>query len=253
MLTAVIIDDEKNAISVLSQMLTDFITIPIKILGTANNLENGIAEIQAHKPDIVFLDIDMPDRTGMEIYKYFDDPWFKVIFITAHSQYAIEAVKNSATDYLLKPIDFMELREALQKVTKEVEQEQHHRELEDRISLLTTTEMQGVNIMLEIENGFVLENTKNIEYCMADQNYSIIVTNTGRQITVAKTLKVVQDLLPTNQFYRTHKSYLVNIYYIRKFIRSSDSYVLLRSGIKVPVSVRTSHSITGDIKNILSN
>lgn len=253
MLTAVIIDDEQDAITVLSQLLKDFTTTPIKLLGNAHNLDDGIRVINATKPDLVFLDIDMPNKSGLDIYKYFEEPWFKVIFVTAYSQYAIEALKKSATDYLLKPINFVELREALQKVVKEIELEQQQRELEDKINFLTTAEMQGQNVVLDVENGFILENTKNIEYCYADQSYSVIVTNLRKKIVVTKTLKEIQEMLPPEQFYRTHKSYLVNIYYIRKFVKASESYVLLKSGAKIPVSVRTSIIITKDIKKMLSN
>lgn len=251
MLTAVIVDDEQNAINVLSQLLKDFTNTPVKIVGSAHNLDEGVAQIKATKPDIVFLDIDMPNKSGLEIYDYFDYPQFRVIFVTAYSQYAIEALKKSATDYLLKPINFVELREAVKKVAAEVEHEQQRRELDDRIGVLTTADMAGVNVVLDVENGFVMESTKNIVYCYADQSYSVIVTNLGKKIPVTKTLKSMQEMLPTNQFYRTHKSFLVNIHYIRKFVKANESYVMLNSGEKIPVSVRTCSVIINDIKKML--
>ena len=253
MLTAVIIDDEKDAIGVLSQLLKDFTNTPVKIVGTANNLDDGIKIINSTKPDIVFLDIDMPERSGMDIYKSFENPSFKIIFVTAYNQYAIEALKNSATDYLLKPVNFIELRESLIKVTKQIEFEQQQRELEDKINLLCAAEMEGKTLVLDVEIGFVMENTKNIEYCYADQSYSVIVTYLGKEIVVTKPLKELQELLPKAHFYRTHKSYLVNVFYIRKFVRANESYVLLKSGAKIPVSVRTSSVISKDIKQMLSN
>jgi two-component system LytT family response regulator len=253
MLTAVLIDDEPDAISVLSQLLKDYSTTPVKIVVTANNLDDGIALIKSSKPDIVFLDINMPGKSGMDIYKYFENPTFKVIFVTAYNQYAIEALKKSATDYLLKPVQFMELREALAKVSREIEQEQQFNELQDKVNILFAAEMEGKNVVFDVEGGFILENTKNIEYCFADQSYSVIVTFSGKKITISKSLKELQKQLPNNQFYRTHKSYLINIHYIRKFVRSNESYVLLTSGMKIPVSVRTSASITKDIKQMLTN
>lgn len=253
MLTAVIIDDEKDAIAVLSQLLKDFTNTPVKVVGTANNLDEGIKVINSTKPDIVFLDIDMPEKNGMDIYKSIENPPFKIIFVTAYNQFAIEALKKSATDYLLKPVNFIELRESLIKVTKQIEFEQQQRELEDKINLLCTAEMEGKTLVLDVEAGFVMENTKNIEYCYADQSYSVIVTYLGKEIVVTKPLKELQELLPNAHFYRTHKSYLVNIYYIRKFVRANESYVLLKSGVKIPVSVRTSSVISKDIKQMLSN
>jgi len=170
MLTSVLIDDEPDAISVLSQLLKEYSTTPIKICGTANNLDDGISIFKSSKPDIVFLDIDMPGKSGMDIYKYFENPKFKVIFVTAYNQYAIEALKKSVTDYLLKPVQFMELREALAKVSSEIKQEQQFNELEDKANALCTADMDGKNIVFDIEGGFILENTKNIEYCFADQS-----------------------------------------------------------------------------------
>ncbi len=253
MITAVLIDDEFYAIDVLTQLLKNFTNTPVKVLGTANNLEEGIKIIHSTKPDIVFLDIDMPNQSGMEIFKVFKKPEFKIIFVTAYNQYAIEALKNSATDYLLKPIDFNELSIALSKVALILEKEQKQRELEDKINLLCAADMEGKNVVLDIETGFVMENTKNIEYCYADHSYSVIVTYLGKKITVTKPLKDLQELLPSNQFYRTHKSYLVNMYYIRKFIKASESFVLMRSGIKIPVSVRMSTTISKEIKQLLAN
>lgn len=251
MLTAVIIDDELDSVNVLNQLLKHFTTAPIKVVGTANNLEDGIKTINSTKPDVVFLDINMPNQNGMDIYKYYQTPDFKIIFITAYNQYAIEALKNSATDYLLKPVSFIELRETINKVASIIEQEQKHREVEDKANLLCTPEMEGKNVVLNVEDGFILENSKNIEYCYANESYSVIVTYMGKKITITKTLKDLEELLPANQFYRTHKSYLVNIYYIRKFVKANESFVLLRSGIKIPVSVRKSSAIANEIKNLL--
>jgi two-component system LytT family response regulator len=252
MLQIVIIDDEQDAVEVLSKLLSNFTSVKLKILGTANNLSNGVKLIKETNPDLVFLDIDMPGKNGMAIYEYFKEPKFKVIFVTAYEKYAIDAIKKSAFDYILKPVNIIELQEALKKVSEELVHEQKQQELEDKISMLCTAEIEGKNIILDVENGFIMENTKNIEYCRADQSYSIVVTYVGKEILVTKSLKELQELLPDNQFYRTHKSYLVNVHYIRKFIKTNESYVLLKSGAKIPVSVRTSSVITKDIKKMLS-
>lgn len=251
MLTAVLIDDEQDSLEALTKLLMDFSKIPVKVSGTATNLHDGIKLIKSTFPDVVFLDINMPNESGMEIYKYFDKPIFKVVFITAYSQYAIEAVKNSASDYLLKPINFVELNESIKKVAEQIEKEQHIREVEDKLNLISAPDMNGKNVVLEVEHGFVVENTRNIEYCYADQSYSVIVTFLGKKIIVTKPLKYLEGILPANQFYRTHKSYLVNIFYIRQYVKADENYVILRSGIKIPVSVRKSSGIDDNIKNLL--
>jgi len=252
MLTAIVIDDESDSIEALKELLTEYTSIPVKVIGTANNLENGIKLIHSGSPDIVFLDINMPNESGMDIYKFFAEPKFKVIFITAYSQYAIEALKKSASDYLLKPVNFIELNDALKKVTAELKKEQQNQQLQEKLTQISAPEMHGRKIILDTEHGFIVENTKNIEYCVADQSYSFIITNLGRKIVVSKPLKYLEELLPANQFYRTHKSYLVNIHYIKQFIRADENHVLLTSGEKIPVSVRKSSELEQEIKRILS-
>ena len=152
MISAVLIDDEFYAIDVLTQLLKNFTNTPVKVLGTANNLEEGIKIINSTKPDIVFLDIDMPNGSGMDIFKFFKKPEFKIIFVTAYNQYAIEALKNSATDYLLKPIDFNELSIALSKVALILEQEQKQRETCKAVCQLEST--------MSLQNGSILNRTE---------------------------------------------------------------------------------------------
>lgn len=252
MLSAVIIDDDEISIRVLEALLNKLSSFEIKIVGIAHNLEEGVALIKKKLPEIVFLDIEMPVKNGLEIYNYFKEPAFKIIFVTAHPQYSIEALKKSASDYLLKPVNIVELKEALQKVKMENEKEHQRLIQENRINYLSTVDIEGKDIIFEIENGFLVENTCNIEYCFADQAYSHVVTYFGKKILMTKSLSELQDQLPKNQFYRSHKSYLVNVHYIKNFMRANESFVELKSGVKIPVSVRKSATILKDIKQLLT-
>ena len=248
MLRTVIIDEEETAISELGDLLNKLSSFEIRIVGTASNLNDGVALIKKTQPDIVFVAINLPDKKGIEIFKEIKQPHFKIIFCTVDPHYAIEALNHGASGYLLKPIDFFELREAFQKVHKELLHEQHELQLEDKLNILSTPVMTGEFIMLATENGFILENTRDIEFCYANQSYSIVVTHNQKEIVVTKSLKELQSILPEHQFYRTHKSNLVNIQYIRKFVHIKESYVHLKSGSKIPVSVRVTSSIINDIK-----
>lgn len=251
MYRVVIIDDESDATGVLKKLLGSIQTIRTRIVGTASTLEEGISLIRNTSPDIVFLDIEMPGHNGLEIYDHFPKPEFRIIFVTAYSQYAIPALKKSASDYLLKPINILELKESLSKATELIETECRKEILIDRIPYLNATTDSGKNIILDVENGFIVQNTNNIIYCIAAQSYSVIVTASGKEITVSRSLKELQELLPASQFYRTHKSYLININHIHKFIRSTESYIQMVTGTKVPVSVRTSSTIIKDLKQML--
>jgi len=248
-LRAVIIDDEVTAILMLIDLLGALSTI--NIAGTATNLNDGINLIKTTQPDIVFLDINMPDRNGLEIYNDFKNPPFKIIFCTAYQQYAIKVVGKPVSGYLLKPLDVSELQKTLNKVTEEIEHEQAHLQLEEKINITNTPEMAGDNILLDVEHGFILGNTRNIVYCYAKNSYSMVVMNTQKEVLVPKSLKELQILLPVNQFYRTHKSFLINIFYIQKFVRGKENYVLLESGTKIPVALRTLSVFSKDIKKKL--
>lgn len=248
MLSAVIIDDEESAIHILKELLTSFSSIKVKVVGIALNLADGVDLIKTTQPDIVFVDINMPGKSGLEIYNEFNSPEFKIIFCSAHQQYALDALKRNASGYLLKPVDLIDLQEILKKVTDELHQQQIQLQIEDKINILNSPVTSGVNIILDVENGFIIGNSRNIEYCYAKNSFSIVVMQSQKEFLVTRSLKELEDILPKNQFYRTHKSYLVNIYYIRKFVRAKENYVLMESGSKVPVSIRITNNISRDIK-----
>ena len=251
MLSVVVIDDELCALNLLTFLLNNFTSVQLKVVGKAMNLNEGIELIKRTNPDLVFLDIEMPDGNGMEIFNHQFSQKLKIVLVTGHEHYAIDAINKSVAGYLLKPVNFIDLQNVIKKIDKMIRLEQQHLELEDRINSLCTAEVPGKNLIFDIESGFMLENTRNIEYCTADQSYATIFTYAKREFIVSKSLKELEAYLPKNQFYRTHKSFLVNIYYIRKFVRSGESYVLLKSGAKIPVSVRKTSVIFNEIKEML--
>lgn len=247
----VVIDDENDAIDVVAKTLKFLTSVPVKIVGSANDLEEGVGVIRKTKPDIVLLDIEMPGRNGLGIYDFFPEPDFKVIFVTAFNKYALEALKKSASEYLLKPISIIDLKEALLKTIRQIEKEQHHEAITDKIGDLSALQVTGKNIILDVEEGFIIENTNNIEYCFANQSYSTIVTLAKKEIVVTRSLKQLEELISDPFFYRTHKSYLVNVHYIKKFVKGIESYVLLKSGTRIPVSSRKTMKIGSELKLLL--
>lgn len=251
MISVVVIDDELMSLNLLSYLLDNFTSIQLRVVGKAMNLNDGLELIRNTNPDLVFLDIEMPDGNGMEIFNHQFIKKTKIVFVTGHDQYAIDAINKSVAGYLLKPVNMVNLQEILKKVDKMIRSEQQQLELEDRINTLGTVDIPGKNLIFDVEGGFIVENTKNIEYIAADQSYATLFTFAKREFLVSKSLKELEAFLPKNQFYRTHKSYLVNIYYIRKFVRAGESYVLLKSGAKIPVSVRKTSVIFNEIKEML--
>ena len=251
MLSAVIIDDDELSICVLVALLEKLASFEIRVVGIAHDLEEGVELIKKTLPELVFLDIVMPSKNGLEIYNYFKEPAFKIIFVTAFPKYSLEALKKSASDYLLKPVNIVELKEALQKVIVENEKEHQRLIQENRINFLSTIDIEGKDIIFEHRSGFFVENTCNIEYCVAERAYSNVVTYFDKKILVTKSLMELEEQLPKEQFYRTHKSYLVNVHYIRNFVKATESFVELKSGVKIPVSIRKSATILKDIQKLL--
>lgn len=248
MIRAIIIDDEKDAISALEKLLRDFVSNPVQIIGTSTNLDEGMDLINRGNPDLVFLDINLSGKNGLEIYNYYKNPTFKIIFVTAYERYAIDALKKSASDYLIKPVNFVELNDSIKKVSEIMRQDAKNKELEVKVAEESLPAMEGKSIVLDTENGFVVQNTREIEFCYANESYSVIVCHTGKEILVSKPLKALEEMLPSNQFYRTHKSFLVNIYYIVKYIKGEECYLLLRGGKKIPVSIRKKARISEELK-----
>ena len=248
MLRAVVIDDKEPAIKLLVGLLTKHSFIKIKIAGTALNLKDGVEIIRKTQPDLVFLEINLPGRNGLEIYNVFKSPTFKIIFCTANHQYAIDVLRKSASGYLQKPINNVDLQKILQKISDELLKEQKQLQLEDMISLQSCPISVGTNILLEVDNGFIIVNTRNIEYCYAKDLGSVVVMNSQKEFSITKSLKDLQALLTEKQFYKPNKTFLANIYYIQKFVRSRENYVVMESGYVIPVSVRLTSVIATDIK-----
>ena len=253
MLSAVIIDDEESSIKILEVLLTKHTSIKIKIVGTAFNLNDGVDIIRKTHPDIVFLDIHMPIRNGLEIYTEFKLPNFKIIFCTAHEQYAIKAINNNPFGYILKPITLEDLDSILIKLNHKLIEEQQQLLMEDKYNVLCCPVKTGENIILEVENGFEVRNTRNIEYCYMENSCSVVVMQSQKKIIIKKSLKDLYKQLPNKHFYQPHKSYLVNISFISEFVHSKNSYIILDSSIKIPVSIRRAIFITSEIKRKISS
>jgi two-component system LytT family response regulator len=248
----VIIDDEQNAIDLLVEKLQNILPFNIKILGTATNLHtDGIELINKNKPDIIFIDINMPIMSGLEISNYCKDQKCKIIYTTGYPEHALKAIKNRAFDYLLKPINLIEIKETLDKAIKEIDLERQRKRQEEILKHNKhALDIDSKEIIFNHINGFVKINTRNIEYCSAEQAYSFIFYD-DKKLMVTKNLMDLEKLFPHNQFYRTHKSYLVNVYYIEKFVHADESYVELKSGVQIPVSARKSATISKDIIELL--
>jgi two-component system LytT family response regulator len=236
MLKCIIVDDESKSRESLRILIEDFCD-NVKVCALCQNVDEGIKAIKEHKPEVVFLDIQLQRETGFDLLTRIKDINFEVIFTTAYSEYAIKAFKFSAIDYLLKPIDIDELKLALGKVNKK---------LDDNISLrfkhllqnLKTPSSGNYKLALPTTEGFHFVKVSEIMYCEASSNYTEIITIDGKKHVVSKTLKEYDDMLAEHDFYRIHNSYLINLNAIKKYVRGEGGYVVMNNDRSLDVSKR---------------
>lgn len=233
MITAAIIDDEQHSTDRILTLLEPYSgKIKTACFTTA---DEAIQEIETLRPDIVFLDVHLHDKTGFDVLSGTAHHNFSLIFITAYEQYAIKAFRFSAIDYLLKPIDANDFKNALQKALDKVKQNQ----LEERIDVLLS-HLSGGNsvrkISIPTKDGYSFLNISDIARCEADVNYTHIFTLGGIKYTISKPLKYFEGLLTVHGFFRVHNSHLINLNYVKAYAKSG--YVTLLDNTKFDVSIR---------------
>ncbi|NOR29007.1 MAG: response regulator [Lutibacter sp.] len=238
MITAIIIDDELNAREFLRKLILRYFSEKIVILTTCQSVEEGVNAIKLYEPELVFLDIQMPNENGFELFKHFSAPIFSVIFTTAHKNFAIDAIRHSALDYLLKPINYIDLLSAIKRLETKKSTLQQKTKIELLLDNISVAHNTFNKVALPTQQGYDLIKLNNIVYCQSESNYCKITCIDGKQILMAKTLKFVEELLGNQLFVRIHKSYLVNLNYVIKFDKVDDLKVTLANGEQLPVSIR---------------
>ncbi len=232
MINAVIVDDEKDGAEVL-QFLLNRNCPHISIVAIEHTINGATKSILGLKPELVFLDIEMATGTGFEIIQATSSHVYEKIFITAYEQYALRAIKNNASDYLLKPIDVDELIQAVKNVDKRIQANKLLRQS-------GTPKQESIQlpkkIMVPTQEGVLLVDTDDIIHLEADSNYTHIFTKAKRKFTVAKTLKSFEEQLPKNQFFRVHSAYLVNLNEVARYIKGDGGTLVLKDSSNIPVS-----------------
>lgn len=230
---AVIIEDEKKSREALKNLITEFCP-EISISGMAESVESGLAVIKTHHPAIVFLDIEMQTGTGFDLLEKIPNPEFEVIFTTAYEQYALKAIKFSALDYLLKPIDIAELKAAVKKVTEKETANKRNEKIEQLIKNLNNK--QQPKITLSTSEGLVFVSVHDIIRCEAQGAYTTFYLKGKKPIMVSKNLKEYENMLTDYNFFRIHNSHLINLAEIEKYIKSDGGYVIMNDQSKVVIS-----------------
>ncbi|MBQ0117986.1 MAG: response regulator transcription factor [Flavobacterium sp.] len=234
---AIIVDDEQNARQFLKGLCERYFSDQIEIVEVCNSVQSAVVAIKQREPQLVFLDIEMPNQNGFELFNILPQINFEVVFTTAHDNFAIKAFKYSALDYVLKPVGEEDIRKVIEKINKK----KYNGSQLNKIALLMenlNSSSAGTNkIVLSTTNGFDVVNLNSIIYCEASGAYCNVATLDRKKTLYTKSLKEICDLIQDASFFRTHRSFLIN----KNFVKSYDrllSQVLMVDGSKIPVASR---------------
>lgn len=236
MIQAVIIDDEQNNIDNLTILLKQYCPQVI-VAATARNASEGENIILQYSPDLVFLDIQMPERSGFDLLRSLNIYSFEIIFVTAFDQYGIQAVKFAAIDYLLKPINIEELKIAVQKAIMKSTLKNQNLQLENLIQLIQQKQQKECHrIALQSLKETRFVETQKIIRCESANNYTAFYLNTGEKIITSKPIFEYEEILTDYEFIRCHQSHLVNKRFIKSWVKEDGGYLLLDDLSQIPIS-----------------
>lgn len=237
MLNAIIIDDEANSRNALRKKLLNYCQ-EVNIIDECENGDEGIKSIEANKPDIIFLDVEMPRMNGFTMLQQLQQYDFEIIFITAYDHYAIKAIKYSALDYLVKPVEITDLKMAVDKAVLKRKNASGNKALETLLHNLMTKQKEHHRIAIPSMEGLQFVETSDIIYLEAQSNYTNFHLMGNKKITVSKTLKDFEELLPQNIFIRIHHSYIININCVEKYFKGEGGQVLMKNAVLLDVARR---------------
>lgn len=232
MIKALIIDDENRTRELIAKMIHSF-GLNVEALPLGENVESGIAAIEEIHPDIVFLDIQMPDGTGFDVLNRVAERNFEVIFITAHEEFAIKAIKFSALDYILKPVDPTELRAALERAIETIGLKKEEVQFE---TLNFNMQSPKKRLVLKTQESVHVVELDHIIRCEADRNYTSFYLIEGKKILVSRTLKEYETLLSSSNFLRVQQSHLINLNFVDRYDKGDGGCVVMKDGSEVPLS-----------------
>ena len=242
---SIIVDDEKHGRENLTGLLQEYCP-RVLLVGEANSARSAIQLIKKEEPQLVFLDIEMPGENGFQLLEHFAQINFEVIFVTAYDNYAIKAIRFSAADYILKPINYNELKTAVESVTKRIQKKEKNRQIRELNRNISQPDNPRIGLPTNDRIEFV--EVKNIVHCRGESNYTHIYLEGKKHLLVAKTLVEFEELLKEYAFVRTHKSHLVNLKHVLVYSKIDGGTLELSNGDKILISRRRKDDVLSLLK-----
>ena len=234
MITAIIVDDEFYSAEILAALLERYCP-DVKVIDICHSVSNALQSIAETKPNILFLDIEMPVMTGFELLEKLPEIDFDLIFTTSYDHYAIKAIHFSALDYLLKPVDPEELQKAVQKAVVRMKHPLPQ-QIEILLQKLNHPAVLITKIAIPTIEGLQMVLVENIISCASDRNYTLLSLKGGQKIIASRTLKEIEEMLEDYSFARVHHSHLVNLNEVEKYIRGEGGYLIMSNKTNIDVS-----------------
>jgi two-component system, LytTR family, response regulator len=234
---ALLIDDEPKNNRILSTLINDFCE-DISTIRDAHSIEEALETIEKYKPDIIFLDIEMPNGNAFDLLDRLTKITFQIIFVTAFESYSLKAIKYNALDYLLKPVNIEDLQEAVKKAINNTNLKNIDLQVKSLLQNISATNSNILKIALQTMDGLEFVKTEDIMHIKAEGNYSVFHLKNKISITTSKNIKEYEGILPQPIFHRVHHAHIVNINYVKKYFKGRGGYLLLEDETTVEVSTR---------------
>lgn len=249
MIKAVIIDDEPAMQEVNRKYLESYFP-EISLCGIANSVESGVRLIIEKDPELVLLDVELGTETGFQILEALKPYSFKVVFITGYDSYALRAIKFSAIEYILKPVDITEFKLAIQKVVSEFHQKDEHEMQNQYLLDSMRKEFNLKKLILKTADSLHIIDINNILFCQSDNSYTTFFIENEEKIVVSRSIKDYEELLGEHNFFRPHQSYLVNLNKVKKIDKSDGGFIIMKNKKEIPVSVRQKKRLVDMLENL---
>jgi two-component system LytT family response regulator len=233
MLKTIIIDDQEFCTEVIKDILEK--NDNVEITAICNSAKEGLKAIKKLDPDLVILDVEMPEMSGFELLQNIKDPSFSVIFTTSFDKYSIQAIRYSALDYLLKPVVDRELNSAIDRI-KEGRNKLMGKKFNELFKNLSEIRRPLTQVALPSSDGLVFITVSDIVHCESDSNYTTLFMKTKERLVITKTLKEVEGLLSGSDFFRIHHSHLINVSHIKRYVRGNAGYVIMSDGSHINIA-----------------
>jgi two-component system LytT family response regulator len=245
-IAAIVVDDERNNCENLKELLRKYCP-EVEVVDMVNSAAEGIESISRLKPSLVFLDIQMQGGSGFDLLERLKPVSFEVIFVTAFDQYAIRAIRFCAIDYLLKPVDILELQSAVSRAANKILQRKPNLSLTNLLEN-RNSKKDDLKIALPTAERILFVQISEIIRCLGDNNYTTVYLKNGESILVSKTLKEYEELLADKGFLRVHQSHLINHHYIRSYEKQDGGFLKMTDGVSVPISRQRKQQVLQQLK-----